>query len=292
MAVQFLVNSLVAGSGIALVAISFSLIYSATGFFNLAHGAVYLAGAYSTYAVVVLAGWSPIAGCACGIVVAGFMGCLMELCLYRGLRKKGAGPLVLLLSSLGLLIVVQNVISLVFGEQTLILRRSAELQVLNVFGARITVVQSSIILVSFMVTLVLWCILRFTRIGKMFRAVANDPELALVVGIPSDRIIVFIFGIGSAVAGLAAIMTAYDTDLNPMMGFNALLLGIVAAIVGGTRSVVGGLLGGLLVGVARHFGVWKLPTEWQDAIVFVILILFLLLRPQGFLGKLPRGAAV
>jgi branched-subunit amino acid ABC-type transport system permease component len=91
--------------------------------------------------------------------------------------------------------------------------------------------------------------------------------------------------LGSAIAGLAAILAAFDTDLTPVMGFKALLGAVVAVIVGGRGSILGVLLGGLLVGMAQHLVVWKLPAQWQDTSVFVILVVFLLFRPQGFLGK-------
>jgi branched-chain amino acid transport system permease protein len=274
------------------VAVGFGLVYSTARFFHFAHGVVYLAGAYTAYALIVLARWPPVVGFCGAIIFGAFLGMLMEVCVYRQLRKRGAPPLVLLLSSLGLLVALQNLVSLIFGDRTLVLRGRPESQVMDILGARITLVQASIIAVSAVAALIVWAILRFTRVGKMFRALANDPQLALVVGVQTDRAILLVFAIGSGLAALAAIMMGYDTDLNPMMGFHALLLGVVATIVGGTGSVAGGFLGGLLVGAAQHLGVWKLPTQWQDAIVFLILILFLLLRPQGFLGKPLRKAAV
>jgi branched-chain amino acid transport system permease protein len=126
----------------------------------------------------------------------------------------------------------------------------------------------------------------------ILRAVANDSELSSALGLNSGRVIAVAFALGSALAGVAAIFIAYDTDLTPMMGFRAILMGVVAVIVGGVGSIPGALVGGLFVGLAQHLGVWKLPTQWQDAIVFLILIVFLVLRPQGFLGKPLKRAAV
>jgi len=118
----------------------------------------------------------------------------------------------------------------------------------------------------------------------MIRAIADDQALAEAMGVPIERSILLAFGIGSAIAGVAAVLVAYDTSFSPTMGFHALLFGVVAAIVGGIGSISGALLGGLLIGFAENFGVWRLPTQWQDTIVFVILVLFLVLRPEGFMG--------
>ncbi len=118
------------------------------------------------------------------------------------------------------------------------------------------------------------------------RAVANDPWLANATGIESDRVILFTFAIGSALAGFAGILISLDIDMTPTMGLNALMMGVVAVIVGGSgRPIPGVLLGALLLGLAQHLGVWKISSQGQDAIAFAILLIFLLFRPQGFLVR-------
>jgi len=129
-------------------------------------------------------------------------------------------------------------------------------------------------------------------VGKALRALANDPELARLSGINSDRYIMYAFAIGSFLAAVAAIMISFDTDMAPTMGFNALVMGVIAVIVGGIGSLPGAALGGLLIGLAQNLGVWQLPSKWQDTIAFVILILFLLFRPYGILGKKPQKAHI
>jgi branched-chain amino acid transport system permease protein len=289
---QFLVNSIIAGSGIALIAIGFSLIYSTTRFFHFAHGAVYMVGGYSAYALITLAGWPSIVSVFVAMIVSALAGCLIEACVYRPLRKRSASPLVLLLASIGLFVALQNVISACFGNSTIMLRTNEPMAGFNFLGGRITAVQLGLVLLTSFLGLGVAAALRFTKLGKIIRALANDPELAGVFGVSVDRTILCVFAIGSGLAALAAIMIGFDTDLNPMMGLHALLLGVVAAIIGGMGSVSGGLLGALLIGAAQHFGVWRLPTRWQDAIVFAILILFLLFRPQGFFGKPLRRKTV
>lgn len=288
---QLFVNGLMAGSIYALVALGFGLIYSTTRFFHFAHGAVYTAGAYLAYSGWLL-GLSLYISFPLAVLGAAILGALLEIGVYRPLRKKSASSLILLLASLGLFIVIQNLISLSFGDDTKTIRSGVVTEGLPLFGARITPIQIAIIVVSALLLALCSVLMKKTKMGKAMRAVANDPELARVVGIEADQVILFTFVLGSALAAVAAILISLDTDMTPMMGFYALLMGVVAVIAGGIGSIPGAALGGLLVGMAQHLGVWKIPTQWQDTIVFLILIFFLLFRPQGFLGRLVKKAAV
>jgi len=288
---QLFVNGLIAGGVYSLVALGFGLIYSTARFFHFAHGAVYAVGAYLTYAGWLL-GLSLYVAIPLAVIGTAMLGALIDVGIYRPLRKKNASSLILLLASLGLFTVIQNFISLIFGDDTKTIRSGAVTEGLPLFGARITPIQIAIIIVSALLILLCWILMKRTKVGKAMRAVANDPELARVVGIEPDRVILFTFALGSALAAVAAILISLDTDMTPMMGFYALLMGVVAVIAGGVGSIPGAALGGLLVGMAQHLGVWKIPTQWQDTIVFLILIFFLLFRPQGFLGKAVKKAAV
>jgi len=220
------------------------------------------------------------------------LGVGLEVGIYRPLRRRGATGLVLLLASLGLYAVLQNLISLLFGDETKSLRTGEVAEGIALFGARITPIQLWTIFAFIASFASVWAILKFTKFGKSLRAVASDPELALVHGVDSDCVVLGAFALGSGLAGLAAILVALDVDMTPTMGLNALMMGIVAMIVGGIGSVPGTMLGGLLLGLAQHLGVWKIGSEWQDAIAFAILLLFLLLRPQGFFGRRVRKVEV
>jgi branched-subunit amino acid ABC-type transport system permease component len=134
--------------------------------------------------------------------------------------------------------------------------------------------------------------LKYTKKGQAIRAVAIDPELARVSGIESDRVILSTFALGSAMAGVAGILVALNVDMTPTMGMNALLMGVVAVIIGGIESIPGIALGALFLGMAQHLGAWNVGSQWQEAIAFAILLIFLLFRPQGFLGKKVKTATV
>ena len=193
--------------------------------------------------------------------------------------------MILLLASLGMYIVLQNAISMVFGDDTKSIRSGEVKEGLNVFGTRITPIQIVIIATSIILVIAVALFLKWSKMGKAMRAVANDPELASSSGIDSNRVILWTFAIGSALAGIAGILVALDVDMTPTMGMNALMMGVVAVIIGGVGSIPGVALGALLLGLAQHLGVWKISSQWQDAIAFIILFIFLLFKPEGFLGK-------
>jgi branched-subunit amino acid ABC-type transport system permease component len=139
------------------------------------------------------------------------------------------------------------------------------------------------------VILALAGMLHFTRVGNRIRAVASNPQLACTVGIRTDLVISGVFVLANVMVVLAGILMACDTGLTPSMGFRPFMLGVVAAILGGVGSTMGSLVAGLFIGLAQNIAVLWVPTQWQDAIVFLILVAFLLLRPAGLLGKQPTG---
>lgn len=292
MLAQVFLNGLIAGFTYAMIALSFSLTYNPARFFNFAQGAVFAWGAYFAYvlhALLIQPWWMAIP---LAMGVSAGLGIILDIAIYRPLRQKGAMGLVLMLASLGLYVLLQNCISLQFGDSTISLRIGEVEEGFRIFGARVTRIQVLTVCISFTSIVLMRALLKTTKIGKELRAVSNDAELAFVRGLNNDRIILLATALGSALMGLAAILIALDVDMTPTMGLSALMMGVVATITGGIGSVPGTLLGGLLLGLAQHFGVWAIGSQWQEAIAFAILILFLLLRPQGFLGKPLRKAAV
>lgn len=292
MASQYIANGIIAGSLYALIALGFSIIYSTVRFFHFAHGTIYTAGAYFTYLLFTIYKLPFAVAVAAAVTFAALLGVAIEFFVYKPIKRQGASSIILLIASLGVFIVLQNFISLIFGDDTKTIRSGAVREGLNVLGARITPVQIAIILTSLVLFVLTAIILKRSKIGKALRAVANDPELAVVAGLDKDKIIYFTYFIGSALAASAAILISLDIDMTPLMGFQAMLYGVVAVVIGGLGNILGAYFGGLLLGLAQHLGVWYISSKWQDAIAFVILILFLLFRPQGFFGKKIRKAEV
>jgi len=282
---------MVSGSAWLLLALGFALVYRSARFFHFAQGIVFTASAYVAFALCLVG--LPMPYCVVvSIAAAAALGAGMEVGAYRPLRRRGASSLVLLLASLGIYVVLQNVISLIFGDDTKSIRTGVVREGINVLGARITPIQITTICVSIVLVVALAAFLRYAKLGRAMRAVANDPELANLSGIDSDRVILWAFAIGSALAGIAGILVALDVDMTPTMGMNALMMGVVAVIIGGVNSIPGIALGALLLGMAQQFGVWWISSQWQDAIAFIILLAFLLFRPQGFMGRKTRKATV
>lgn len=289
---QLLINSVIAGSIYTLIALGFSLIYSTTRFFHFAHAAVYTSCPYFGYLFYSLLGLPFAPALSLAVMSSVVLGLSIEIIVYKPMRSRGATPLVLLLSSLGIYIVLQNLISMAFGDDTKTLRSGVVTEGIEFIGARITPIQISIIVISFLLLIGCWALMKFTKTGTAMRAVASDPELALITGIDTDRTVLFAFLLGSLLAAIAGLLISFDVDMTPTMGMNALMMGVVAVIVGGVGSIPGAALGGFLIAFAQNFGVWKISSQWQDAIAFLVLLVFLIFRPYGFLGKKIRKAEV
>lgn len=288
---QLIANALLAASIYALVGVGFALVYRCGRFFHFAHGVILTTGAYACFLLGSRYGFPLALAAPSGIVLATALGCAVELLIYRPLRRVSSSPLALLLASLGVYIVLQNLISLAFGDDTKILRPGASDLRTSVLGARVTSIQFVMVATSLLSLVSLGALLGLTRLGRSMRAVANDLELARSVGIDTESVVLYAMALGSCLGAMGGVLVALDVNMVPTMGMRILLMSVVAVIVGG-EGVAAVILGAVLVALLQHLGVWKLPTQWQDAIVFLILILFLLLRPQGFLGKSLKKAAV
>ena len=212
------------------------------------------------------------------------MGIAIDRFVYYPLRKHNAPNLVYLLASFGVFIFIQNLIQLIYGAQILTLRTGPVKVGHSILGAVITDIQVFIIIVSLVLFFLAWIFIQKSKLGKAIRAVSDDPVGARVVGINSEKIILTAFAIGSALAGVAGILISLETNIEPTMGFNAILKGIIASIVGGIGSIPGALFGGVFLGLAENLGIWKIQAGWKDTIAFAILIVFLLIRPSGIMG--------
>lgn len=290
--IQLIINIIISSSEILLIAISFSLIYNIVKFFHFAHAVVFTLGPYFTFLFSQLLGFPLYTSVPLAITSASILGCVMEVMVYKPLRKNNSSSLVLMLASLGIYIVLQNVISMAFGDDTKSIRTWPVVEGVNVFGARITHVQIIIIAACIILTFFVTGYLLLSNTGKAMRAVSSDAEMANISGINSDRIILISFAIGSLLAGIVGILVSLDVNMTPTMGMNALLMGVVAMIIGGVGNIKGIVLGSLLLAFAQNFGVLYISSQWQDAIAFGILLIFLLVKPEGFFGKKLRKVEV
>ncbi len=218
------------------------------------------------------------------VVLTTTLGIGIDRLIYYPLRQQKASSLIFLLASFGIFIFLQNLIQLIYGAQVLTIRTGPVKEGHHVLGAVITNTQILIFVVACLSFAVIWWFMEKTRLGKAMRAVSDDSVAASVVGINPERTILASFAIGSALAGASGILISFETNIDPAMGFTAILKGIIASIIGGIGSIPGALFGGFFLGIVENLGIWKIQAGWKDAIAFAVLILFLFVRPSGIWG--------
>ena len=303
--VQLLVNGLTLGSVYALVALGFSMVYGILKLLNLAHGDVLMVGAFIGWGILGWLGgagnpsvavWLLIVVMVLGAMIGcGFLGVAIERFAYRPLRR--APRIAPLISALGVSFFLQNSVLLLYGANFRSYEAFDLVDVeigihrgpLNIWIIRVVVIAAAVAMM-----LALWLLVTRTRLGKAMRATAFDREAAAMMGIDVDRVIVKTFFIGSALAGAAGVLVGLVFgQINHFMGFNYGLKGFTAAVVGGIGSIPGAMFGGLLIGLAEALSVGyiedftfgRLGSAFSDLVVFLILIVFMLFRPQGIFGK-------
>lgn len=279
---QFVANGLCKGAVYALVATGFGLIYTTTGVFHIAHGAVYTIAAYVLYFAFSLLKLPLMLSIGLALTSAAVLGVLIELVVYRPLDRKQTSGVVLMISSLGVYIVLINLIAMFMGNETKILRPGIE-TTMTLGGVILTRIQAIQLVISAIVIGMYWLFLSRHSIGKLCRAVADDSTLASVLGVRVEGTRLVAFAVGSVLAAVGAVLVALDVGMEPHVGFPAVLVAAVAWIIGGLKRFIAPALGGLLLGVIQSLIVWQTSAKWESAVTFAILIVFLLFRPQGLL---------
>ncbi len=282
---QLIVNSIIAGAIYSMVALGFNLIYGTAKFFDLGYGVLTAVGGYAVFYFSRTLGFNIYIAILLGILIAGLVGFLVEKIVYKKLRARKASSMVFIVAALGVMTTIQAIIAILFSSQFQVFPVSINSSTYQLFGGVITGVQVIALILSILIMFTLVVVLRYTKFGKAIKAVSDDPEVSEIVGIDTNKIISKVFFIGSAIAGLAGILVGFDTGIQPTMGFSLLLKGVIASIIGGVGNIYGGVLGAFLLGFIENFGIWKISGEWKDAISFGVLIIFLLFRPNGILGK-------
>ena len=285
---QQLINALSLGSVYALVAIGLAIVFSILRLINFAHGEVMMLGAFSTF-YWAKTGLPFVLVAVLGVLTTVAVGILMERIAYRPVR--GAPDVALLLTSLGVSIAVQNLAILQFGEQPKKFPTPALFEDRMGLGGGVSISVTNLvtIVVAIALMLALTYFVTRTSLGISMRAAAENPMAARLMGINVNTVIITAFVIGSALAGVAGILWGSRVGrIDPLMGFIPVLKAFVATVIGGFGSIPGAVLGAYLLGFGEIFLVALLPdqyTGYRDAIVFAMLIVILLFRPQGILGS-------
>lgn len=277
---QLTVNSLIAGSLYALLAMSFNLVFGATKFFNFCHGSMSIIAGYVAWRIMQLFDVPPLFGILVGISASALAGYLLQKIVYEPLIHRHASTMTLLVSSIGAMTLIEAFVYYFFGSSLKVIKVGDFASInFSFFGAGFTMLHIIMIMTSFFIALILICILKKTDFGMTVAALTDDREVAAIVGIKTEKLTLILAMLGAMIAGSAGILAGIDVGLTPTLGMILLLKGVIAAIVGGLGSVHGGLLGGLFLGFAENFGIWPIGGEWKDAIAFGILILFLFVHP-------------
>lgn len=315
------IEGLTYGAIYALVAVGYTLVYGVLKLINFAHSEVFMFGMFGQYVVLVLLGFTPngntydqgvvltlvyllVAGVG-AMAVSGGVALGLERIAYRPLRRRGARPLVFLITAIGMSFVLQQIVQFVLPQipveprlggssaQPIIslVRPSTQF---TLFGAQITNVTLVIIGAALVLAVAVDLMINRSGFGRAIRAVAQDPDAATLMGVSKERVIMLTFLIGGILAGAAALL--YTLRLPSGIVYNGgFLLGIkafCAAVLGGIGNIRGALLGGLILGVAENYGSMLFGNQWKDVVAFVLLVIVLMVRPSGILGeKLGRARA-
>lgn len=293
---QQLINGLTLGAVYALIALGYSMVYGVLRLLNFAHGDVYMVGAFIGYGVMValIPESGPLiipVGIILLMLLAAMIGCgvlgvVIEQFAYRPLRN--APRIAPLISALGVSFFIQNAVQLTLTAQF----RNYETQKLippalgiDIGTARLSATRALVIVAAIVLMIILQYLVRNTRLGKAMRAVSIDREAAAMMGVDVDRVIIFTFFVGSALAGAAGVLTGIVfTRIWHFMGFTAGLKGFTAAVLGGIGNIPGAMLGGFILGLAETFAVGFISSTYKDVVSFVVLVVVLLIRPRGLLG--------
>jgi branched-chain amino acid transport system permease protein len=299
---ELIIYGIVLGSIISLGAIGLSLIYGIVRFANFAHGDLMTGGAYVALFITTVVlpwigipdnsfgpisfGWRMVIALPISMVTIGFLAIALDRMLYRKLRFKKSGAVMLAMSSLGASFIVRMLVLIIWGSDFLFYRPGVMRPALELpLGAKIRPDQ---ILILIVVSLLVWFLhlfLKKTKMGKAMRATADNMELALISGINTERIIAWTWGIGGALAAAGGILYGIDVQLHPGMGWNFLIPLFAATILGSIGNIYGALIGGLTIGITQQVSTAFLLPTYKPAIAFMIMIIILLIRPQGIFGK-------
>jgi len=285
---QIIANILLTFSLYAIIGMGFYLLFRTHKFLNLGHGSMITIGAYTVFALSHSIFTDSIAGLAISLIlgglIAGVCGVILDVCLYRLLREKKRSPLMMLVASLGVSIIIQSIIALIFSSQYHIIDTSENFSyLLHIFGAGVTLIQVVQFGVGVLLLAGVILVLRWTLFGRAVRAVSDDAEVSKIVGIPVGQVLIGVSFIAAGLAGLAGGFTGIDTGILPLMGFALFLKAVVCDIIGGLETYWGPILGALIVAVVENVVVIWLGAEWRDVATYTLLLVFLLFKPQGIL---------
>lgn len=281
---QQLVNGLSVGSIYALIALGYTMVYGIIKLINFAHGDVYMLGAFIGFAAITQLHFGFIPALILAMVVCGVFGVVIERIAYKPLRN--ATRIAALITAIGVSYFLQYTTQKVAGSGVKTFPPVLADETFHIMGVAIRMQQVYIFAITILLMLALQFIVKKTKVGRSMRAVSVDADAARLMGINVDATISYTFAIGSALAGAAGVLVGvYYNSINPLMGMVPGLKAFIAAVFGGIGIIPGAMFGGFFIGVVETFVTGYGSSLYKDAVVYAILILILIIRPAGLLGK-------
>jgi branched-chain amino acid transport system permease protein len=285
MFIEQLINGLTLGSTYALIALGYTMVYGIIQLINFAHGEIYMFGAFAGLLLVSVFGVNIFVALIGAMLFCMLLGMLIERVAYRPIRGKSS-RLSALISAIGVSIFLSTLMVLLRGTNTTRYPEIIKIQTYHLGAVDLSSLQIIILAVSALLMIGLQLMIQRSRLGKAMRACSQDLDAASLMGINANRVISYTFAIGSALAAAGGVMVGiYYNAVWPYMGTMAGLKAFCAAVLGGIGSIPGAMIGGLTLGVLEILGVAYLSSSYKDAIAFGILILVLIIRPQGIMGQ-------
>lgn len=283
---SYLINGVSLGSVYAIIALGYTMVYGIAKMLNFAHGDIIMVGAFAAFTAISTLGFPPFLGVLVAIAVCTVMGVAIERIAYKPLR--GASPLAVLITAIGVSYFLQNLALIIFGSNTKQFTSVVDLPSLKLAGGALTISAVTIVTIvtCLVVMIALTTFINKTKLGQAMLAVSEDKGAATLMGINVNATIALTFAIGSALAAVAGVLycSAYP-NLSPYTGSMPGIKAFTAAVFGGIGSIPGALIGGLILGIIEALSKAYISSQLSDAIVFAVLIVVLLVRPTGILGR-------
>ena len=282
MLLQQLANGVMLGSTYALVAIGYALIFGVLRVLHLAHGEVFMVGAFVGVQAVIWFNVGPFVALIGGLIGAAVLGVILEFTAFRPIRKRSGSFLAPIVSSIGAGLVLQEVMTKLFGAEQIGFPEQFASKVYHLGFVSVSGAQLFILGVAFGAMVLLHLFVTRTRYGMAMRATAENLEVASFLGINVDNVILMTFLVASALAGIAGVLVGLNYNaISPFMGIDMTTKGLAVMLIGGLGSIYGAMAGGLLLGIVEVLSVAYLASSYRDAFAFCLMILVLLLRPRG-----------
>ena len=284
---QLLINGVITGGVYAIAALGFAMVYNTTRIFHIAYSILYVFAAYMVLTFYKNLQWHLGISVLMAIALTVILSVMIEIMVYKPLLFRKSSLSVMMISSIGVMIMVINLIALFYGNETKIIHSqiSGSIKVGRLILTHTQMIQ---FVISFALIVIFLFFLKFSQFGIKTRAMRDDPDLCEVFSLDIPRLRIELFALSGFFAAVSGILVAYDVGMDPYVGMPMLLNAVVALIIGGIGNFKAPIVGGYIIGILQALSIWFISANWQDAVAFTLLILFLIFRPQGMFGERRR----